>query len=435
MAPGGNLGQDNNKDSYPDGILAESFQRGAPTKLGYWLFAGTSQAAAQVSAVAAQLLQSGAHPDDVRALLQAGASRDNANPFINGQGAGSISLAGAIRALEENNTVVQKDYYIAIVPYLLEQGAGEIYPAASLMVLDENGNKASGVKVAASIQGSTQELVSCTVYNGRCTLKGSRVEPNPEGDIWAISVDAVYSGTVSYPPHSFFALSSELDAMLKAMAEDENASAAVLAFHWREGDNADLGWKLAESYVFTDLSTQWAGGPQAVILSPSLWSQATLLEQGSVETDGTGLSTSPLSIRLVPGDLDGTGLSTSPLSYQLVKLSTDSGSVSLLGLDGTGLSTSPLSFSALTTIGGMGLSTSPLSFQPVAMNSTFGSSYDDASMMLGTSLVGTAADEQLALGGWTSSSGQSASASLLASFDGTMAGYSDITVDPMEILE
>src|SRR5262249_46563764 len=69
VAPGGLPDHDVNQDGLWDGVLAQSFPQGTPSQIGWWLFAGTSPAAAQASAAAAALIGNGVDPGAVRPLL------------------------------------------------------------------------------------------------------------------------------------------------------------------------------------------------------------------------------------------------------------------------------------------------------------------------------------------------------------------------------
>lgn len=71
VAPGGDLGVDQNGDGYADGVLQQTFQ-GRTSNLGYYFFQGTSMATPHVSAVAALVIANGnaTAPDEVRTILQ-----------------------------------------------------------------------------------------------------------------------------------------------------------------------------------------------------------------------------------------------------------------------------------------------------------------------------------------------------------------------------
>jgi hypothetical protein len=70
VAPGGDLGVDQNGDGYGDGVLQQTFGV-SPKDWGYWFYEGTSMAAPHVSGVAAPLVSTGAAgPQAIRETLQ-----------------------------------------------------------------------------------------------------------------------------------------------------------------------------------------------------------------------------------------------------------------------------------------------------------------------------------------------------------------------------
>src|SRR5690606_1907767 len=91
-APGGRIDTDFDRDGNPDGILAQSFTAD-PTELEYLYYAGTSQAAAQISGLAAVMLGESdreASAGEVRALLGEPARRGFFEPLGLGLGRGHV---------------------------------------------------------------------------------------------------------------------------------------------------------------------------------------------------------------------------------------------------------------------------------------------------------------------------------------------------------
>src|SRR5438067_9730027 len=95
VAPGGMPNQDVNGDGLWDGVLVQSFPPGSPSEVGWWVFAGTSPAAAHASAAAAALIGSGYAPGAVRPLLQASADPLGWQSWTTTYGSGRIDLSEA----------------------------------------------------------------------------------------------------------------------------------------------------------------------------------------------------------------------------------------------------------------------------------------------------------------------------------------------------
>lgn len=413
LAPGGNLDLDENKDGYPDGILAETIGVQDPASTGYWFYAGTSQAAAIVSGAAVHLLEEGVAPHRVRDVLQGTTAGDLSNdPFGDGFGAGRILLDEAVDAVtdDDRDTGPRDAYFVSMIPYLRNQNANKVRPALYFTLLDEDGLPVEDAEVYGTYWGTTSGGFSCTTSsNGTCHKRG-KVVSRYDGDElarlgWAVSIGTVLVDGVAYHPGGAFFAPDGLEVLLAAIAEEAELYGLPFIVHWSEDDDDYVD--MAESYMVVDMGTGLATSPLGVVLSPKVFEDASF-DTYEVDLDGTGLATSPLGVMEVTRiSLDGTGLATSPLGL------TD---LSLLELSGTGLATSPLGFSAYTLFG------------------VEGSSYDeeailldDAAVLLGDEtlcsedLSGTTLGTHLDSGGWLTGDGYPAASAF------TGSGLADLT--------
>lgn len=105
MAPGGDLRRDDNGDGRPDGVLQQTFDPGSALlgrydDFAYFFVVGTSQAAAQVSGLAALLARQGIKdPRAVQALMQSTAEDLGAAGRDDQYGYGLIRPAEALKGL------------------------------------------------------------------------------------------------------------------------------------------------------------------------------------------------------------------------------------------------------------------------------------------------------------------------------------------------
>jgi serine protease len=108
VAPGGDLGVDQNGDGYGDGVLQQTFKpyegftnKADPTDWGYWFFEGTSMATPHVSGVAALLLAQDLSltPDEVRDALESTAEDLGASDRDDFYGWGLIDAKAALQSV------------------------------------------------------------------------------------------------------------------------------------------------------------------------------------------------------------------------------------------------------------------------------------------------------------------------------------------------
>ena len=104
-APGGNLDEDLNNDTYGDGILQQTFdptysERGIFNRFAYMFYEGTSMSTAHVSAMAALLHDQGiTSPAAIEAAIKLTASQKPAGGRNNDIGSGIIDARAALRGL------------------------------------------------------------------------------------------------------------------------------------------------------------------------------------------------------------------------------------------------------------------------------------------------------------------------------------------------
>jgi len=109
VAPGGDLGVDQNDDGYGDGVLQNTFNPNTSdtSDFDYWYFHGTSMAAPHVTGVAALVIASGVtDPDAVRQKLIDSAEKKGFTGWHAEYGYGIVDAAAALNELEPNDPPV-----------------------------------------------------------------------------------------------------------------------------------------------------------------------------------------------------------------------------------------------------------------------------------------------------------------------------------------
>ena len=196
LAPGGNVIRDANGDGAPEGILAQTFAPGDPTDFGYYFYAGTSQAAAEVSGVVASMLA--LHPtldlDAVRGILTESTtplgegllSTDGGRGLLRADVALAAAAAGDVRASE-------RKHFNANVVVTLHDTVADTKARARVEVIDSaTGEPAPGVTVYGLYTGAAFGAASAvTDASGVADLWSETLSGNL---IVAFQVDAVGSG-------------------------------------------------------------------------------------------------------------------------------------------------------------------------------------------------------------------------------------------------
>ncbi len=199
VAPGGDSG-DRNEDLYPEAILAESFDGGAPSGCwDLWWASGTSGAAAQVSGIAGVLMSLGLDREETLAVIKGTASKIDWDPgdesgiidlsSINGfdceTGFGLVDVNKALEfALDE--IIPQFPEYETSVNITVKDGEGGTHYAEAYVtvstITSEGSEPASGATVYGYWEGDAVGNDSRVTFSGgECTFTSATTGTlNPE---------------------------------------------------------------------------------------------------------------------------------------------------------------------------------------------------------------------------------------------------------------
>jgi len=255
-APGGSIDLDADGDGNPEAILAQSFLED-PTEFDYVNYAGTSQAAAHVSGVAA--VMRAAHPEldasEIRAVLGETA-HGTAEPLEAVLGRGLVAGRDALVWAGTSHGDAERPRFATSIHLALHDQEGGRLARATVDLVDEAGAPAAGVEIFASFTGGVfQSVRGRTDAQGRVVLSSRAV---PALEVVGFQVEAVVSylhkkafidrpgGAVRIDSCSLELLSefaelvgsgfstspSPISLALPALSPDEVSSVTLLNFSW-----------------------------------------------------------------------------------------------------------------------------------------------------------------------------------------------------------
>ncbi len=418
MAPGGSVDEDRDGDGLLDGVMGETIALGDPSRTGYWLYAGTSQATALVSGAAARLLADGRRTEDIRVLLQGSAAMEPyiQTAWLDGRGRGRLDVAHALSLGRGADGPSSRQFSVALLGWLAAHGDlpgeetpdedGSVRPAARLTVLDEHMAPAPSVLVFGTFSGSTAAPFSCyTDAEGTCTVEGP-VVPAATLAAWTVSVDDIVVNGVSHHPRTALYASEGLQALLHEMRINPDLTGAVPVWRWRAQEHPVLG-AVAPSYVVANLGTGIATSPQVVVATPGALGRATVLANGVFEVTGGAPSSRPVSVsaRSAAPRCDG-----GPSAWEVLHLAESD--LTALVLDATGLGDTPLALGTPELMSGMMAGSCALDARPFVVSVGGRAGLVQGA---GLELASTPVGAWLAEGGWTAPGGEPAATTVAAS--------------------
>jgi serine protease len=386
LAPGGEVTRDANGDGLPEGILAQTFEPGQPTNFGYYFYAGTSQAAAEVTGVVATMLKLNPALDAhaVRGILVE--SSQGLGGFMTtsgGRGVLQADLAIAAAAAGDVHAAERERFDANVVVTLHDDGSDVLAQADVEMLDGATGEPAAGLTVYGLYTGAAFGAVSAvTDENGVAHLISAPLAGNY---VVAFQVDAVARGQGAFVafdrPRGFLRIESVSLERLSAFGQV--IEEIITAGGGGDGTSAGSGIGTSPSnpslpgtgIVFDPLRTPVTIGFDPVVFPASGYRRTLLLPNFS-----WGLATTPMSVavdeawflssfsdaaarRVVSR---GSGLGGSPMLFDDASFGSapppapvDVPSVPLIVLtyaSATGIGTSP---SYNDTSGGTGIGTSP----------------------------------------------------------------------------
>lgn len=304
LAPGGDLDADANGDGVPDGVAGVTFDPEAPAEFAAWLFAGTSQAAAHVSAAAARLVAAGEAPRDVGAILRRAARPIEGKGFDVLEGAGALDVK---KALASEKPLPPEPGVVLTASFEKAEKAGSARSMrAGVRVVDSAGKPLAKHVVHARFRGAQSGAASCTTdAKGACFLaSGALAWPMAAVSLEvAVVVDPKGRAT---PPRDLFLKQEEVEPVLAAL---EGSDGAVVI--WKNEAGPEPTW------ILRGLALDTALPPTIVALDEEALASLTGGANGAVGTSGTGFGSSSFDwfvLKLAPVWLaSGTGFGSSSL--------------------------------------------------------------------------------------------------------------------------
>jgi serine protease len=297
-APSGRIDRDLDGDGNPEAILAQTFAPGDPTAFDYYFYAGTSQAAAQVSGVAAVMLSENPAitPYQLRSLLGETAIKASWGPLSPTAGLGFPRADRAIRYADTHRATRKRSKYFAAIEIVMRELGGGVRTArATVEISDARGKPVKHARVYGTFTGNAAGSVSGTTdKHGVVTFDSP--ELSGEAVVAGFQVEAVSKkGRVDHPRGFVRVDSCSLD-MLASFAEGAGISTSPGPITIGYAPEL-LPAGAVPSVVLLNFAWTGAAQPMAIAIDQA-WFVAEFpgAEPLHVMAFGTGISTSPLKI-------------------------------------------------------------------------------------------------------------------------------------------
>jgi len=297
-APGGMIDGDVDHDGNPEAVLAQTFQ-GDPTDFDYYFFAGTSQAAAQVSGLAAVMLAENPDltPFEIRQIIGETARKKYWKLLADDIGRGFVQADDAVRKADDHHQP-RRTRFFATTYLTIQESGGERWGDAVVEVVDQDGQPARWTKVWGSFTGGVyQEVSGWTNRDGKVHFVSDKLTTSMV--LVGFQVEAVANGRDFDRPGGFVRIDSCSLEMLTAFAVAQGVGTSpgpnLLTLNYALVPNRPA--TQIDTLTLLNFTSDLATMPTTVAVDAS-WFYATYPEapQTSVASTGTGVGTSPIRV-------------------------------------------------------------------------------------------------------------------------------------------
>lgn len=296
-APSGRIDRDVDADGNPEAILAQTFS-GDPTQFDYYFYAGTSQASAQVSGIAAVMLSENPTitPYQLRSLLGETAVRASWGALSPEAGRGYARADRAMKHADTHKATRKRAQYFAAVEIILrEVEGGERIAQATVEISGDDGKPEKHVKVYGSFTGNARgSVVGTTDKNGLVVFESGALD----GDavLAGFQVEAVSKGSKVDHPRGFVRVDSCSLELVASFIEGAGISTSPGPITISYAPSL-LPNDAIPSVVLMNFAWTGAVQPMAVAIDEQWFSTAFAgAELLRLVAFGSGISTSPLKI-------------------------------------------------------------------------------------------------------------------------------------------
>jgi serine protease len=241
LAPGGLIDGDANRDGFPEAVLAQTFVAGHPTQFAYTFFAGTSQAAAQVTGLVAAMKAADPTLDAFRARALLTETAGDLDGWLSEEtGRGRVRAPAALRATRPTAGRGPR-YFADPIVSLHDRGHGRTEARASVEILGQDGRPVRFAFVFGTFTGGANDAqVAFTGFDGVARF----VSPTLDGEVVAFQVDAVAAfehGLAFDRPQGFIRIDAVSLAMLAAFGDGIGTSPTGIGTSPTLDDGAGVG--------------------------------------------------------------------------------------------------------------------------------------------------------------------------------------------------